>query len=147
MFAGLPPQRENRLGARWNPLDVPAIYASLSRQGALAEAEYQIAMEPRRPRARRTLYRIEVSLASVVDLSAPETLPALGVEPADLAGLDYAMCQKIGGSVERLENDGMIVPSARSLSLNLIIFPNRQTDSYRFDVLEAEVIDEPDHGR
>jgi RES domain-containing protein len=147
MFANLPPERENTSGARWNPPEVPAIYASLSREGALAEAEYQIAMEPRRPRARRTVYCIEVGLASVLDLSGPEALARLGVDRDALAGLDHAACQEIGGAVERLEHDGMIVPSARSSSLNLIIFPNRQTASYRFEVLDSEVIDDPDAAR
>jgi RES domain-containing protein len=144
MFARLPPDRENTLGARWNPPEVPAIYTSLSRQGALAEAEYQMEMEPLRPRARRSIYRIELQLASVIDLSAEMSLRELGLDLADLASLSHVACQRIGGAVEYLEHDGMIVPSARSASMNLVIFPNRQTPSYRFKVLDFETLYDPD---
>jgi RES domain-containing protein len=54
MFGDYPPDAENTRGARWNPPGVAAIYTSLARDGALAEAEYQIAVQPIRPRARRT---------------------------------------------------------------------------------------------
>src|SRR5262249_22598159 len=70
MFADYRPDRENTLGARWNPPGVPAIYTSLSREAVLAEVEHQLSMEPLRPSVRRTLYKIEVSLSSVADLSS-----------------------------------------------------------------------------
>jgi RES domain-containing protein len=79
MFANYPPERENTLGARWNPPEIPAIYTSLSREAVLAEAEYQIGLEPLRPSAKRTIYQIEVTLSSVLDLSSPEGLVALGL--------------------------------------------------------------------
>jgi RES domain. len=50
--------------ARWNPAGVAAIYASLTREGALAEAEHQIAIQPIRPRARRSLYPLSPRLAA-----------------------------------------------------------------------------------
>lgn len=58
MFGSYPPDRENTSGARWNPAGVAAIYASLTREGALAEAEHQIAVQPIRPRARRSIYEL-----------------------------------------------------------------------------------------
>jgi RES domain-containing protein len=39
MFGSYPPDAENTRGARWNPPGVAAIYTSLTREGALAEAE------------------------------------------------------------------------------------------------------------
>jgi RES domain-containing protein len=53
MFGDYPPDAENTRGARWNPQGVAAIYTSLTRDGALAEAEHQIAVQPIPPRARR----------------------------------------------------------------------------------------------
>jgi RES domain-containing protein len=144
MFADYLPERENTLGARWNPPEVPAIYTSLARETVIAEAEYQISMEPRRPLVRRTIYRIEVSLQSVLDLSAAETLADLGLDQAELAAIDHTACQRIGGAVEWLEHDGLLVPSARAADgVNLAIYPNRQGPEYKFRVLDSEVIYDP----
>ena len=141
MFADYPPERENTLGARWNPPDVPAIYTSLARETVLAEAEYQINMEPRRPLVRRTVYRIQVSLQSVLDLSAADALAGLGLNRAELVAIDHTACQRIGGAVEWLEHDGLLVPSARAADgVNLAIYPNRQGPGYEFRTLGSEVI-------
>jgi RES domain-containing protein len=101
-------------------------------------------MEPLRPSVRRTLYKIEIALSSVLDLSSWTTLEALGLSLEDFAGIDHAPCQKIGGAVERLEHDGLLVPSARLTGgTNLVIYPNRQTPQYRFSVTDAEIIFDP----
>jgi RES domain-containing protein len=89
MFAGHSPERENTSGARWNPPGVSAIYASLSVEGALAEAEHQIAMQPVRPRARRTLYELRVTLHSVLNLSERTLLAALGIGQANSARMIF----------------------------------------------------------
>ena len=144
MFASYPPDRENRLGARWNPPDVPAIYTSLSRDAVLAEVEYQLSMEPTRPSVTRTLYQLDVSLSSVLDLTAPQTLASVGLSAADLAAVEHAKCQVVGGAVEYMAHDGLLVPSARHREgKNLVIYPNRQTEDYRFEVLEHVVLFDP----
>jgi len=141
MFASYPPDRENRLGARWNPPDVPAIYASLSRDTVLAEVEYQLSMEPTRPSVRRTLYQLNVALSSVLDLSTPQALASIGLTIEDLAVIEHAKCQIVGGAVEYMAHDGLLVPSARHPGgRNLVIYPNRQGKDYRFDVIEREVL-------
>ena len=145
MFANFPPDRENTAGARWNPPQVPAIYASLSRDGVLAEAEYQIGLEPLRPSAKRTVYKIEVVLSSVLDLSTTKGLRRFGVKAENLVDLHHTACQLIGGAVEHLGHDGLLIPSARhSASSNLVIYPNRQTNDYSFRVVGEEVIFDPE---
>jgi len=142
MFADISPDHENTQGARWNPPQVPAIYASLARSVVIAESDYQIAMQPRRPPAKRTVYRIAVRLRSVLDISEPKILTALGLNADALSAMDMRICQAIGSSAERLEHDGLIVPSARAKGLNLVIYPNRtREDAYRFDVTDVDVID------
>ena len=144
MFAKYPPERENIGGARWNPPEVPAIYTSLSRGTVLAEAEYQISMEPLRPRVRRTIYQIEVTLSSVLDLSSPVLLKSLGLPLTDIAAIDHASCQRIGGAVEHLGHDGLLVLSGRAIGgVNLVIYPNRQTAEYSFRIIASDVIYEP----
>jgi hypothetical protein len=101
MFGDHPPDAENTRGARWNPPGIAAIYTSLTRGGALAEAEHQIAIQPIRPRARRTVYTLEITLASVLDLTDPALLQNLGVGPAELAADDMIACRQLGGAAQR----------------------------------------------
>lgn len=141
MFGDYPPERENQRGARWNPAETPAIYASLTREVALAEADFQISLQPVRPRAMRTIYTIRVVLSSVIDLSDRTRLTALGVSAEDLAALDHGACQRVGGAIAWLGHDGLLVPSARADGVNLVIFPNGQAADYEFRVLASEVLE------
>ena len=140
MFGDYPPERENQRGARWNPAETPAIYSSLTREVALAEADFQISLQPVPPTATRTIHRIGVVLSSVIDLSDRTRLVELGISEEDLASLDHRACQRVGGAIAWLGNDGLLVPSARADGLNLVIFPNQQKADYEFRVLTSEVI-------
>jgi RES domain-containing protein len=136
MFAGFPPERENRSGARWNPPETAAIYTSLEQATARAEADYQIRMQPCRPKAQRMIYRISVSLSSVIQLSDWEALRELGVEEATFETTNYFSSQAVGGAAEWLGHDGLIVPSARAKGNNLVIFSNKRKPDHRFEVLD-----------
>jgi hypothetical protein len=57
-FADYPVNRTNLRGARWNPAGVEALYVSLSRETALAEAEHQFDIQPLRPTATRSISRV-----------------------------------------------------------------------------------------
>jgi RES domain-containing protein len=138
MFGDFSPERENTNGARWNPKDTPAVYTSLKREVAIAEADYYIAMQPLRPRAKRKIYKISVSLSSVLDLSDWQTLETFGLNKKTFDSVDHAPCQAIGGAVEWLGHDGLLVPSARAEGANLVIFPNKQKAGYKFSVLDFE---------
>lgn len=137
MFASYSPLFENTAGARWNPRDVAAIYTSLDRATALAEAEYRISLEPFRPRAKRTLYRLQVDLVNVLDLSSSDCLAAVGITEEELQGVTFENCQLVGGAVAWLGHDGLLVPSARNPGTNLVIFP-AAIDSGGIDVLSEE---------
>ncbi len=144
MFGDHPPDAENTRGARWNPPGVAAIYTSLTRGGALAEAEHQIAIQPIRPRARRTVYTLEITLASVLDLTDPALLQHLGVGPAELAADDMIACRQLGGAAHWLERDGLLLPSARSSATNLVTFPATRSPDARFEILKEEPLGSSD---
>lgn len=99
MFGNNLPTRENRLGARWNPSGVPAIYCSLDRDTALAEGEFAAAVQPLRPMVKRTIYKLHVRLRKVVDLSNRSMLINFGLGEQELAEVDHTACQRIGGAV------------------------------------------------
>jgi RES domain-containing protein len=141
MFGVYPPDAENTRGARWNPPGVAAIYTSLAREGALAEAEHQIAVQPVPPRARRTIYTLELTLTSVLDLTDVELLQDLGVGAPELTADDMTACRRLGGAAHWLEHDGLLLPSARSSNTNLVIFPANRPRVAHLKILKAEVVD------
>ena len=144
MFGSYPPNRENTSGARWNPAGVAAIYASLTREGALAEAEHQIAVQPIRPRARRSIYELTVVLNSVLDLTDRTLLLGLGVDEDGLCADDMLACREVGGAAASLSCDGILVQSARAEAINLVIFAANLGDGTRFDVQAREELADGD---
>jgi RES domain-containing protein len=141
MFASYRPDIENTRGARWNPPNTAAIYASLTRDGALAEANHAIALQPLRPSAKRTLYEIEIVLSNILDLSDRALLAEIGIGAAELDDPTMEACREVGGAVAWLEHDGLLVPSARSDATNLVIFAGNQQPDSSFEVLNAEEIE------
>jgi RES domain-containing protein len=140
MFGSGPPDKENNRGARWNPAGVPAIYFSTERDGAIAEGDHAMAIQPFRPSARRTLYLVELTLGHVVDLSAPSTLSTVDLTPEDIADDDLTACQEVGAAVEWLGNDGLLVPSARSVATNLVVYPNKRAPDAISEYSDGETL-------
>lgn len=134
MFGRRAPDTENTTGARWNPAGVPAIYLSLTEQGATAEGDHAIAVQPLRPRVRRVLYPVQLTLANVLDLSDPGQVTDLtGLTAADITDDDHAKCREIGAAADWLEHDGLLVPSARSAANNLVVFPSHRPADAAFE--------------
>jgi RES domain-containing protein len=143
MLNDAPPDRENIRGARWNPPDTAAIYTCLEPSVCIAEVEYNFRRQPApvKPDLRRTLYEIEVCLASVLDLGP--LIPALiglGIEPTHLHAEDMQVSQEIGRLVTWFGHDGLLVPSARKAGNNLVIYPGRAGDEYHFEVVSQQVL-------
>lgn len=140
MFGSLPAALSNTAGARWNAPPIEAIYTSCERETALAEAEYSIACQPLRPKARRVLYTIRVSLQNVIDLTVPDVLPRLGITDDVLTSTDQSTCRLVGGAVHWLGHDGLLVPSARRVGgTNLVIYQQDPATGV-FEVASEEVI-------
>ena len=140
MFGDNLPTRANQLGARWNPPGVPAIYCSLDRVTALAEGDYAISVQPLRPTVKRTIYKLHIHLEKVLDLASRSALLDLGIGGEELFNEDHAACQRIGGAVEWLDHDGLLVPSARSSGVNLVIFSRKQRAEADFEIEDEEVV-------
>ena len=138
MLGEYSPELANWRGARWNPFEVNAIYVSLERETALAEAAYALSMQPLLPRVQRRLHTIEVHLTSVMDLRDKGALAKLGVIEKVLGSGRYHDCQEVGGAVAWLGHDGLLVPSARAEGTNLVIFPTNQTENYNFEAIVSE---------
>jgi len=141
MFGVNQPSRANQSGARWNPPGVPAIYCSLDRATALAEGDHAVSVQPLKPTATRTIYKLRVRLQKVLDLSSGAALLDLGIDDKEISNDNHLACQTIGGAVEWLEHDGMLVPSARSSGRNLVVFPRRQAAGADFEVVDSHLVE------
>jgi RES domain-containing protein len=138
MVYDYPPDRENTVGARWNPPETAAIYMCLEPEVCIAEVEYGLRRQPRPVKTGipRTLYEIDVELSTVVNLeSALDDLNEIGIGRAQLFADDMKVSQEIGRVVTWLGCDGLLVPSARKAGTNLVIYPGRATESYKYEVI------------
>jgi hypothetical protein len=77
----------------------------------------------------------------VLDLTDKQSLLRVGITDDKLLSLDHSSCQLVGGAVNWLGHDGLLVLSARAQGLNLIIYPNQQTPGYEFRQVDMEEIE------
>jgi RES domain-containing protein len=139
-FEGTPPDRANSRGARWNPPGVEALYTCMTRAGVLAESDYLIAAQSISPKRSRCIHTFALSLNSILELTDTVVLASLGIDVDALTSVDLSKCQLVGGAVERLGHEGLIVPSARSPVNNLVIYVNRRPFGAPLDLVETEIL-------
>ena len=140
MFGSRAPDTENTTGARWNPAGVAAIYLSLERYGAIAEGDHAVVVQPRRPRAKRSVYAVKLTLHSVLDLTGPDDLDAVGLTMADIGDDDHSACREVGAAADWLEHDGLLVPSTRSAANTLVVYPAHRAPDARFTYGKREEV-------
>ena len=124
VFEGTDAFRENTRGGRWNPAGLAALYASLTPEGAAAEIDNLAALQTIPIRRARVTYEIGVSLVRVADLRDFSALAAFDVGADTMFGDDWTGPQRVASAVAWLDCRGLLVPSARHSSSNLVIFPN-----------------------
>lgn len=133
------PIRFNTLGARWNPPEIPALYASLERTTALAEGDYLLSLQSVRPTVKRRLVKLSVELRKVINLTH-DRLAQVGVGSSELQSIDHTACQLVGGAAAWLDCDGILVPSTRAPGTNVVVFALNRDISDALDVVESEII-------
>ena len=138
MFNNIDPARANTRGARWNPPGVAAIYTSLERETAISEADYAIASQPVRPSASRQLHQVRVTVAKAIDLTGRGLLARMGVDGNELTAVDQNACRTVGGAAHWLGYDALLVPSARAVGTNLVIYSDRLEVDSAFEIVESE---------
>jgi hypothetical protein len=65
---------------------------------------------------------------------------SLGVGATELTADDMIACRQLGGAANWLKHDGLLLPSARSSSTNVVIFPANRPADASFDILSAEPV-------
>jgi hypothetical protein len=132
-------------GGRWAPrardgADVPTLYTSFERDGALAEVVSYLAMLTPLPSRPLKISRLGASTAKTLRL-ARVSLESLGVDMAQYGERDYGRTQSIGAALAFLGLDGLIAPSARWACDNLMIFTFNHLMNERLEVIEAEQVE------
>lgn len=134
--------RGSSANGRWSPGDsIEVLYTSLEREGALAEIGYRLSIEPVWPsRLAHEIHKITAQTARTLKFADVTSLSGLGVDVARYASFDYLATQAIAAAAHFLELDGLIVPSARHPSSNLVLFMDRGAEV----ILELQSSDDVD---
>lgn len=139
---GRDPVRGSSANGRWSSNgEFEVLYTSLERAGSLAEIGSRLLLEPVWPsRLRHEIHRIGAEAERCLKFADIASLQPLGVDPARFEGYDYQATQAIAAAAHFLEFDGLIVPSARHASLNLVVFMDR-IDAGTLEVKSSEDVD------
>lgn len=134
--------RGSTAGGRWSPPgEFEVLYTSLARAGALAEIGYRLSLEPVWPsRLEHEIHRITARTNNSLRFADVASLSALGIDVRRYTNFDYAATQAIAAAAFFLDFDGLIVPSARSAALNLVIFIEKLDGSVSLKVESSEAV-------
>lgn len=129
----------SRVGARWDPALFDVLYSSLDRNGALEEIYFHLSRQPIFPDVAFQLHHVRVRGNRFLNISGMDMLARLGVDLTKFTSFDYVRTQAIGDAAFFLGFDGLIVPSARSKAINLVIFADR-IEPHDIEVEHSELI-------
>ena len=112
-------------GARFNPPEsFPVLYICRSRPCVVAELErlgtlQAIGVDGLLP---RSLYKYDVELERVLDLTNESVRSLIGVDPNVLTGPDWTVCREIGSAFHALGVQAILSPSATGIGEILAVF-------------------------
>jgi hypothetical protein len=120
---GRDPLDPTQISARWNIRDVDVLYAACEPDGAIAEIDYHLSMQPIYPSIYKpVLHELDIDLKAVAVFATIEELVPYGVDVKDYQRPLYKRTQEIGDAFAFLGFDGVLAPSARWPCSNVAIF-------------------------
>lgn len=145
VFSGTDVLKANIRGGRWNPPGVEAIYCSLKSQTAAAEIDYLISRQPIPINKPRVTYKLAIELSKVADFRSVSLLECCGIRSEKLMSDDLVTSQLVGGAVAWLGCGGMLIPSARVVGTNIVVFTNNlmPVDAVEPASRETYIADDP----
>jgi hypothetical protein len=128
---------------RWGaPGELEVLYASESRDGALAEVGFRLSLEPVWPgRIQHEIHVLAEKTERLLRLVDMRELEKLGADIARYETFDYSATQAIAAAAHFLEFDGLLVPSARFACNNLAVFVDRVSQPGQLQVVSSEDVD------
>jgi RES domain-containing protein len=139
---GRDPIRGSVANGRWSPgPTTEVLYTSLEKDGALAEIGFRLSLEPVWPsRLHHRIHEIRVKTARTLQFVDVGSLASFGVEVARYESFEYGATQALAAAAHFMEFDGLLVPSARHKSQNLVVFMDRDAAGL-LEVLSTEPVD------
>ena len=115
--------------SRWCNGQFDVLYTSFERDGALAESNGLLTLQPVFPsKIVSRAHRLAISVTRSLRLADLATLARLGVDTAHYGERDYRKTQAIADAAWFLDFDGIVAPSARWSCLNAMLFTERVTE-------------------
>ncbi len=127
--AGFDPIQGAAAPGRWSPGSPnEVLYTSLERDGALAEIGFRLGLEPVWPsRIQHDIHVIAATTERTLRFVDVDALAPYGIDPGRYSGFDYTACQALAAAAHFMEFDGLLVPGARHVGHNLVIFMRAAT--------------------
>ena len=121
---GRDPIRGSAANGRWSPGgNIEVLYTSLEHDGALAEIGFRLSLEPVWPsRIQHEIHELAVQTERTLRFTDIPHLAAYGVDTSKYESFDYESTQALAAAAHFLQFDGLLVPSARHGTTNLVIF-------------------------
>jgi RES domain-containing protein len=140
--AGQIATRGSAANGRWNPGGtVEVLYTSLEREGALAEIGYRLSLEPVWPnRIQHEIHTLAAQSERTLAFVDVASLAPLNIDVSRYETFDYTATQALAAAAHFLEFDGLLVPSARHNSTNLVLFMDRGVAG-SLDITSTESVD------
>jgi RES domain-containing protein len=138
-------------GGRWNPKGLfAALYLAQPARACMGELERAAASQgwtvPEMLAAGRTLHKISVTNARLLDLRTADNLRAVGLADTDIVDDDWGACQTVGHAAWFLGLDGVLAESATGQGLVVTAFEARLGPG-KLDLVESERLEEPTYRR
>jgi RES domain-containing protein len=129
--------------SRWCNGEFDVLYASLERDGAIAELHALLDLQPVFPsKIVFRVYRLKVSVEQALDLTDFSVLSKLGVDISRYQDRNYAAMKGIADVAHFLGCDALLAPSARWPCMNAVLFTDRiQPANLSVEATEPDPID------
>ena len=129
-------------GGRWAPKGgVSVLYTSLAKEGALAELSFHWSQFNPLPSKPANLHRIALTTRRTLRLLKAD-LESLSVDWVESPKVNCPRTQQIGAAVAFLGCDGLIAPSARWPTENMMIFSeNHDVDQNDLKLISTEEVE------
>jgi RES domain-containing protein len=107
----------------------------------MAEIGFRLALEPVWPsRIQHEIHEIKVQTKKTLYFLDTTSLANFGVDVARYESFNYAATQALAAAAHFMEFDGVLVPSARHGSHNLVVFMDRD-GAASLETLTTEAVD------
>ncbi len=139
---GRDPVEPSRAGGRSDRGSFDVLYTSLEADGAIAEMDYHLRLQPVFPSEYRAeVHELEVATERALYFDYLDELAPLGIDPAEYRQPLYSRSHEIGDAAAFLGVAALIVPSARWPCQNAVVMLDVEPAPPIVAVLDSREVD------